>query len=176
MDALSVVYGSHGPGRRGRPRADRHAARPLRLQLACSSLLADVRLPAGRTTPLSRLDEGSRPRHRLSLRSGLNLGSKTHVPLWGRCADRPRSRFVPANVTLDPRPAWQPRPGTEVSVAGWRLLHRRLCEVAPDILNALPTAVERGEHWEGGLAVLKRGMECASGAGLPARSARGDAL
>lgn len=91
----------------------------------------DVRLAPGKTDFSNGLNEVADPRHRLSLRSSMDLPGRLELDLQWRWVDsRPMNNtgvvaLVPAYSELDARLGWHATPNLELSIIGRNLLHAR---------------------------------------------------
>ncbi len=125
--------------------------RPLdrwRLQLAYTFLQMDLEDHSSAGLG-DELTEGMNPRHRVSLRSSMDLPRDVDLDLWLRYDGRlerfattdPRFFDYPIGGTweLDARLAWRPRPNLELSVVGQNLLHAQHPEF---IAGVYPVPVE----------------------------------
>jgi iron complex outermembrane recepter protein len=88
------------------------------------------------------------PRHQATLHSGLKLPGKIDLDLIGRYFGRlpAGSLKVPAVAELDIRLEWEPSPGTQLSIVGRNLLHRRHPEFPADWLYFAATQVPRSAY------------------------------
>lgn len=83
---------------------------------------------------LARLLEGSVPRHQLSLRSSMNLGTSQQFDAWLRHVDRLPALGVDAYTELDLRYAYKVTRQFELSLVGQNLLAARHAEFVPDLV------------------------------------------
>jgi iron complex outermembrane recepter protein len=116
------------------------------LQAAYSYLNLDLRNRPGSTDPVSALDEGSSPRHQLSLRSSLELHRDVDLDWTVRYMESLPNLGIPSYVELDARLAWRPRPNLELAVVGQNLLDNQHPEFLGTILRTVPTEVQRGVY------------------------------
>jgi iron complex outermembrane recepter protein len=95
--------------------------------------------------------EGLTPSSILTLRSSMDLGQHVQFDAWLRYVSS-RTGFtlprlsVDAYTSLDLRLAWSPRKDLELSLVGQNLLDERHLEFVPDLLNSVPTEIERGVY------------------------------
>jgi len=93
------------------------------------------------------------PRTQWSLRSSMNLASRTQFDAWlrrtGSIGGASRSStggVIPAYTTLDLRFAWRITPGLELSLVGQNLLESRHQEITPDLLPSQALLIERAVY------------------------------
>jgi len=90
--------------------------------------------------------DGKDPHHQVSLRSQMNLPGNVELDLWLRYVDRLKKLGVGSYVTMDARLGWRPCTNLELSVVGQNLLHTRHGEFTPEMINTVPTQVERSVY------------------------------
>lgn len=90
--------------------------------------------------------EGSAPRHQLSVRSLMSIGSGHQFDAWIRHVSALAASNVPAYTTLDLRYGWRPRRGFELSLVAQNVLDRRHPEFLADNLPSQRLEVERGYY------------------------------
>lgn len=107
-----------------------------------------------------QVDEGSSPRHQLSLRSAMDLGARWTLDLWlyytgavdvASINALSTDTRVDSNANLSARLAWTPSPGLEFSLTGHNLLDDAHLEYVGELLTA-PTEIQRSIYgqvrWE----------------------------
>ena len=94
---------------------------------------------------------GASPRHQVSLRSLVDLGSGWEIDLWPRYVADLSSIGVDSYVDFNARLGWRPTDRIEFSLVGQNLLDGKRQEFVPEFLSMTPTQVERAVY--GRLAV-----------------------
>jgi iron complex outermembrane receptor protein len=92
---------------------------------------------------------GDSPHHQFSVRSGFDMGRQVTLDLWLRGVDRLTFvdlTSIPGYITLDTRLAWKPLTNLEIALVGQNLLHEHNQEFFPELINTVPSQVERGVY------------------------------
>jgi iron complex outermembrane receptor protein len=115
------------------------------LQLGLTELRVDIRPKAGSANRTFGASEAADSRHRVSLRSSLDLPWALQLDAGYRYVSRITNPnlAVPGYSELDLRLAWVPMPKLELSVIGQNLLHERHLEFGS---AASQQAIERGVY------------------------------
>jgi iron complex outermembrane receptor protein len=92
------------------------------------------------------VDEGSSPRHQVSLQSMLNLPGGLTFDVWGRFVDGLVFEEVHSCLTADIRLGWQVNGNLELSITGQNVLGTSHIEFLPQFLDTVPTKVEKGVY------------------------------
>jgi iron complex outermembrane receptor protein len=92
------------------------------------------------------VDEGSSPRHQVSLQSMLNLPGGLTFDVWGRFVDGLVFEEVHSCLTADIRLGWQVSGNLELSITGQNVLGTSHIEFLPQFLDTVPTKVEKGVY------------------------------
>ena len=102
--------------------------------------------PDDATTTSPGLSNGETPHQQYSLRSTLNPHRDVDFDLWVRHVSRLPDQDVKAYTTLDVRFAYRPVAGIEISLVGQNLLSRSHEEFSPEIVDTMPSEVERSAY------------------------------
>lgn len=105
--------------------ADIRVADWWRLKPGYSLLIQKFRFKDGAVPLLGTSQVGNDPRHRASLRSSMDIGSRVNVDADLRYVSALPDPHVPGYVELGARLGWQFDDRAELSVSGFNLLHRR---------------------------------------------------
>jgi len=90
------------------------------------------------------------PQNQVSFRSSLNFGN-TDIDLWLRYVDNILwgsfdYKAPDSYITLDLRVGWRPIKNLEFSIVGQNLIDSRHAEFRPELLDTVPTEVERSVY------------------------------
>ena len=91
--------------------------------------------------------QGSDPEYQASLKSSMNLGSRTTLDGTMRFIGKRPNPNVPAYVELDARAAYDLTPSLQLSIIGRNLLHRRHREYTLPEANLIPRKVLVALQW-----------------------------
>ncbi|GAB6062956.1 TonB-dependent receptor plug domain-containing protein [Deferrisoma palaeochoriense] len=106
----------------------------------------DIELDDGSRDVFTENEEGRSPRHRLSVRSSMDLGAGWEFDVWGRYVGALEQDEVDAYTELDLRLGWRRGPW-RVDLVGQNLLGPSHLEFVPGkAIQTLPTEVERGAY------------------------------
>jgi len=94
----------------------------------------------------AEMAEGTSPRHRVSLRSSLDLGTNQQLDAWVRRVGQLSYLNIAAYTALDLRYAWRVTPQLELSLAGQNLLKARHAEYISDYLPSVATEIPRSVY------------------------------
>ncbi len=117
-----------------------------RLNAAYTYLQMQLHPDEDSTDIISERAEGESPHNQFSLRSSTNLSRDVELDLWMRYVDNIPSHEVLNYITLDARLGWQPVKNLELSVTGQNLLDNRHPEFKPEIVDIVPTEVQRSVY------------------------------
>ena len=117
--------------------AEIRATPSWRLVPGYAFLHQDLRLLPGSVNPRGVASEGNSPRHRVSLRSLLDMGHDVELNVMLRHVAALPDPAVPAYTELDLALAWRPRPPLELTLVGTDLLHSRHAEFGPEATRSL---------------------------------------
>lgn len=123
--------------------------RPLdgwRLQAAYTYLEMDLTHDDDSTDAISASAQGESPKHMLSLRSAMDLGERWALDFWLRYTGDLPAQNIDAILAMDARLAWHPTKRLELSVVGQNLLDDVHPEYNPEILDWMPSQVERSVY------------------------------
>jgi iron complex outermembrane receptor protein len=95
---------------------------------------------------MSESAEGESPHNQFSLRSSTDLGRDVELDLWLRYVDDLPAHDVDNYITVDARLGWQPVENIELSVIGQNLLDSHHPEFTPEIIDTVPTEVQRSVY------------------------------
>ncbi len=95
----------------------------------------------------SEFEEGRSPRHRLSVRSAMDLGDDWELDVWCRYVSRLPQDDVDGYFEADVRLGWRPLEGWRVELVGQNLIHPSHLEFIPGkAIETVPSEVERGVY------------------------------
>jgi iron complex outermembrane receptor protein len=94
-----------------------------RVHAAFALLEEEFTLDPGSTDPVGGRAEANDPRHRLMLRSYLDLPGGVELDAWLRYVDDLSFSRVPGYTELNLHLGWRPRPTLELALIGQNLLH-----------------------------------------------------
>jgi len=126
--------------------ADWRASDWWRIQASYTYLQIQLELDRDSGDTISESAEGESPHHQLSLRSSMDIVRDLALDLWVRYVDDLPSQDVDSYFTLDVRLGWKLYGNVELSVVGQNLLDDQHPEYKPEIIDTIPTEVERGVY------------------------------
>lgn len=114
-----------------------------RLGAGYSYLICDFKKLGGDPFSLEYISENTDPRNKLELRSSFDLLDSLRLDLWMRYVDEIKAYDIPEYCSLDLAIGWQMSKSFELSVQARDLLDSSHPEYPPEILETLPTEIER---------------------------------
>ncbi len=125
---------------------DWNATKYCRIQASYTYLRMNLQ-PYGDSTDLTAANtDGDCPRHQVSIRSSVDLGGNVEIDGWVRYVGEMPYQNVEEYVTLDVRLCWGLLQNIDLSIVGQNLLDSRHPEFEAEIVNALPTEIERSVY------------------------------
>ncbi len=126
---------------------DWFAADWWRIYAAYTWMVLDLELEGGSRDVFTENEEGRSPRHRVSVRSSMDLGRGWELDLWGRHVGGLEQDGVNAYTELDVRLGRRLGRGWRVDLVGQNLLDPSHLEFIPGkAIQTIPTEVERGAY------------------------------
>ncbi|NOY45446.1 MAG: TonB-dependent receptor [Deltaproteobacteria bacterium] len=118
-----------------------------RIYAAYTWMVLDLRLKGGSRDVFTENEEGRSPRHRVSVRSSMDLGRGWELDLWGRYVGGLEQDGVDAYTELDIRLGRRLGRGWRVDLVGQNLLEPSHLEFIPGkAIQTIPTEVQRGAY------------------------------
>jgi len=118
-----------------------------RLKPGYSLLIQKFRFKPDASGLLGISQIGDDPKHRVSLRSSMDLGPRINVDMDLRYVSHLPNPHVNAYVEMGARLAWRFVEGAELSVSGFNLLHKSHYELPASQANAVPRTVYVALKW-----------------------------
>lgn len=118
-----------------------------RLKPGYSLLIQKFRFGPGASGLLGVSQVGNDPKHRITLRSSMDIGSRINIDTDLRYVSRLPNPRVPDYVELGARVGWRFMDQAEISVSGFNLLHKRHYELPASQASAVPRSVYLALKW-----------------------------